>query len=303
MFLGSPPAAPVFMFLMGVSLIMSRKHDVKQGIYRGAKLLLLAYALNFFRETLPAIIVLVLQPITEQELAPYLLSESFWVVDILHFAGLALIILSIVRHYFKKPLYWLAMAISIAICSPLLWGWMSGVPIVDWLLTLFWGVGGEMVAFPIFPWLAYPLCGMAFGYWLQRTDNRDTFMKQSAMIGILCLIVGSIIIATDFDYHVGDYWRSGPGALLWISGFVLGELYLCHKIVAHIPSNSLFKVLYYWSSNVTVFYFIQWIIIGWFSFVEIDSIPLSLVVMALVMIATDTCTRIWIGRYECHTGL
>jgi len=45
-FLGGPPAAPVFMMLMGLSFMYSRKKDLKTSIIRGVKIFLLGYLLN-----------------------------------------------------------------------------------------------------------------------------------------------------------------------------------------------------------------------------------------------------------------
>ncbi len=49
-FLGSPPAAPVFMFSMGVFFILSSKTEtLKDGLIRGVKLFILSYVFSFLR--------------------------------------------------------------------------------------------------------------------------------------------------------------------------------------------------------------------------------------------------------------
>ena len=57
--LGTAPAAPVFMVLMGIFFIYSRK-DFKSKLLRGFSLLMLGYILNFVRFTLPVSIALFL---------------------------------------------------------------------------------------------------------------------------------------------------------------------------------------------------------------------------------------------------
>jgi len=299
-FLGGPPAAPVFMFLMGTSFVFSARSDLKQGVIRGVKLLALAYLMNFLRGTLPAWITLWLNIWSPQDLAPYTPLNLFTLVDILQFSGLALIILPFVRRYIKKPIYWLLLAFAVAVFSPHLWGRMSGIVPLDWLLTLLWGTG-DMVAFPVFPWLVYPLCGMAFGVWLLSAENRQHYLRLSALAGLGCLLIGTIITATDYEFHVGDYWRSGSGVLIWIIGFTLVELFGCSLLVNKWPTNAAFRVLYFWSSRVTAFYFIHWIIIGWLSFfmtywIDIDSIASSLLVMCLVAVCTHFCFYWWSNR-------
>ena len=50
------PAAPLFMFAMGIFSVYSRKQGVAQAFKRGQLLLLAGYALNFVRGFLPALI-------------------------------------------------------------------------------------------------------------------------------------------------------------------------------------------------------------------------------------------------------
>lgn len=45
-FLGSPPAAPVFMFLLGCGIIYSRRSTAQQVLKRGIKMLMLSYVFN-----------------------------------------------------------------------------------------------------------------------------------------------------------------------------------------------------------------------------------------------------------------
>lgn len=295
-FLGGPPAAPVFVFLMGSSLMLSRHNSARKTALRGVKLLFLAYLLNFFREYVPASVALYFEIISKNDLALGGLSSTLVVIDILHFAGLALIILSLLRKIFHKPMHYLLAAMAVALTSPFLWGKVSGHLIFDWLLTLLWGTGGEMVAFPIFPWLSYALLGMAFAQCLLQSTDQINYLKRTAIVGLYCLIFGTILISTNYSYHVGDYWRSGPGSLLWISGFIVIFLYFCQKITTKITDNYLSNTLYFWSSNVTVFYVIHWIFIGWMSFfICVNSIPMTIFLIATTLTLTHICTKKYVA--------
>jgi uncharacterized membrane protein len=55
-FLGGPPAAPVFMTLMGFSFIYSSKSALKPKLLRGFKIFLSGYVLNIFRGVIPFIL-------------------------------------------------------------------------------------------------------------------------------------------------------------------------------------------------------------------------------------------------------
>lgn len=51
--------------------------------------------------------------------------------------------------------------------------------------------------------------------------------------------------------------------MIFIAGFVMLWLYICHILTLRIKENVVFNLLYSWSRNVTSIYFIQWIIIIW----------------------------------------
>jgi len=298
--LGGPPAAPVLMFLMGVSLSFSKRATLARSLKRGGKLFLLAYLLNCLRGTLPAFIGLNLGVITPGDILPYTPRLLFGVVDILQLAGLALIILALIRRLMPWPLAWLILAAAVAVGSPPLWGRMSGWPPLDGLLTLLWGTG-DFVAFPLFPWLSYPLSGMAFGVWLASSTDQDALFRRAAGFGLALLLLGALIISTNPAFQFGDYYRAGPGAAAAMTGFVLMWLAACHWLVKHIPANSLFNLFYEWSARVTSFYCIHWIIIGWgvgLVGYQNQEIRVLILLMIVVAVLTDQTTRLWmrLGR-------
>jgi len=102
-FLGSPPAAPVFMFSMGVFFILSSKSDnLKTGLIKGFKLLLLGSLLSFLRNDL--LMLLEGEPLVEAFRNKTL--TAVFEVDILQFAGLAYIFMSLIRNCLKKPIFY-----------------------------------------------------------------------------------------------------------------------------------------------------------------------------------------------------
>ena len=306
-FLGGPPAAPVFMFLMGVAFLMSRRNDIRSSVMRGLGLLALGYLLNFLRGTLPALLGLRLGRFDMSEIEPWTPSALFWTVDILQFAGLALMILPFVLRYVKRPLHWLALALVVGVVSPHLWGRVPDVPVLEQVFNLMWG-DGVAVAFPVFPWLFYPLCGMAFGHWLLRVGETEAVpdggwqrvrsLTPTTLIGIACLAAGSLIILADYDAQMGDYYRAGPGVLIWIAGFILVWLHLCRLVVDRVGAFPPLRVPYFWSAKVTAFYFVQWIVIGWLTWFGpwITSVWWALLTMAMVLLLTDFLTRCWAQR-------
>lgn len=259
-FLGSPPAAPVFMFSMGVFFMLSSKSDsLKVGIMRGFKLLLLGCLLSFLREDL---LILLEGNFTSLNFFSSNHFITLWEIDILQFAGLAYILMSLIKYCFKKPIWWLFIAISIMVVSPLLWGITSDIKIFDWIFNALWGAG-EVVYFPIFGWLYYPLIGMIFGLMMKVSSDVDNLFNSLLKPGLMLLVLGSIITATNFTFHIGDYFRSGPGSMIWITGFVFTWIWLIDKLIKKTKDNNIFNVIIYWGKETTSIYIIHWLIISW----------------------------------------
>jgi len=259
-FLGSPPAAPVFMFSMGIFFVLSSKSDsLKDGVIRGLKLLALGSLLSFLRYDL---LILFENWIWGGESLDIATMTAIWEVDILQFAGCAYIFMSLIKRYLKKPVWWLIIAVVIMIISPYTWGISSENTVINWLLHFLWGAG-EDVYFPIFGWLYYPLIGMIFGLCMKSCSSIKSLMQSSLKIGLILLAIGSAITVTNFDYHIGDYYKSGPGSMIWIMGFVLVWLWLCNIITERAHNNKLVETISFWGRETTSIYFIHWIILMW----------------------------------------
>ncbi len=169
--LGTAPAAPVFMVSMGFLFGASRRTGVWSGLRRGIALFALGYALNLVRFTAPALAAH--SVLVEDALggAWHALLE----IDILQLAGLSLIVLGVVKHVVRGAWPVVAMAIAVTAVAPLLWGTGGGSPVLDPL----WGTA-EWVSFPLFPWLAYPLLGLALARFAQRAASAGALMRAWA---------------------------------------------------------------------------------------------------------------------------
>ena len=258
-FLGSPPAAPVFMFLMGASMAFSSRRGVLSGVRRGLWLVFLGYALNLLRSALPMWLAIRAGAVTIEEVAPYTPAFELLTVDILQLAGLAFIACTLLRHYKTQPRTWVYLAAASCLVAPLLWGFEAGWAPLDQLLRLAGCGDGTGVAFALFPWLAYPLVGMAYGAWLGVAKDRPRFFRRGMTAGLILVGVASPVIMMDPVLHIGDYYRSGPAAVMWIVGFVLCWLWLCRLAAEAVKSTAVARLLFDWSANVTRFYFIHWV--------------------------------------------
>lgn len=269
-FLGGPPAAPVFMFLMGLSFIYASKKDLKASIFRGLKIFLAGYILNFFR-VLPiyALNEYALEFLNGSGIENISYVTLITIVDILQLAGLSIIILALVREFKLNKYIVLSTAIVISLISPMLWGINTNNPLINFVFDLFWGdnpVSGfieNTVAFPLFPWVAFPLLGYFFGTMITESGSKDKVLLYSLIPGGASFIVGLALLANNFDYHFNAYYHARIGSMLFMSGFIVIWLFLCNVLVRHIKSNTILNSVYYLSKSVTNIYFIQWVVIIW----------------------------------------
>lgn len=262
-FFGRAPSAPVFMLIMGIFIALSKRLTLASGLKRAAILLGIGYALNLARGSVPMWLSLQWGLVTQTQLGPHTPLTELLIVDILQFAGIAYALCAILKHLRPAPSVCIALAFGIVSVSPLLWDLSIKSTIGDEWLQLFWGSETQGVMFPQFPWLVYPLIGMAFGYWMQTQKDMARLYRRSMLCGLGLIVVGSCVIRTNYDFHAGDYYRSGPGLMIWNTGFVFCWLWLCHVVVTRIPGNALFNRIYKWSRQVTTIYVLQWLLIGW----------------------------------------
>jgi len=280
-FLGGPPAAPVFMTLMGFSFIYSSKSEFKTKLLRGFKLFMSGYVLNTLRGVIPFAISNYLKLDIAKTFQIEKLNEYtiMTIVDILQFAGIALMIMALIQKFRFNKYIILFSAFLISMVSPFLWGFKLNIPVIDQISELLWGdqpIGfsfiDNKIAFPIFPWLAFPLVGMFFGETVKNSNNANRTFRHFGIAGILVLLIGLAVSYNDFEYHFNDYFHSRQGAMLFITGFVLFWIFINNIITGYIPNNKLFDLLFRWSKGVTNIYFVQWIVIIWsIAFIGINS--------------------------------
>lgn len=290
------PAASTFIFIMGIFIAYTPNATLSQGLKRAAFLFLLGYLLNLFRGTIPMWLSIQFGFVTYEELGGHTPLTEFLIVDILQFAGIAFAVCCLLQHYLPHPKYWLIAALIVNCASPMLWDITTGVVYVDEFLKLFCGNKDIGAPFPQFPWLTYPLVGMAFGHWLKNTDDVKAFFNKAFGISVIAMALGLGIVATDVDFHLADNLRGGPGLVVCITSFTVMALYLCHFLVSKIPHNPVFSLLYTWSKHVTAVYFIHWTIIGWglmkFGVQTLDSYEVMLAMLGVIVLS-DAIMRVW----------
>ncbi len=261
-FLGGPPAAPVFMVIMGFLFARKDFMDLPGNIKRGIQLLFIGYLLNFFRGVVPVFIGKEFLQLPADHFSPmYTYEYLFLTVDILIFAGLAFICMSLISRFSRKLWIWELIACVIAFFSPFLWGRGEGIPVLGRIIEPLWGNDHDLVTFPLFPWLFFPLQGMVFGKLLNIISKRYYLFLFTT--GCAAITVAIVPLVKDFDRFFNDYGQMKAAGLFAIGGFVLVWSFLIGFIDRIFPAKLKTGFLSFLGKYLTSFYVIHWMIIGW----------------------------------------
>ena len=297
------PAAPLFMLVMGVGTVYSRRQDAGYAIGRGASLLLMAYLLSAARGYIPWSLGIKLG-LLAQDAVPYGdVVQSLLEVDILHFAGLCFILIGVLRAA-KVP--WGAypvVGLMLGGLNYLVRGIGTGHAYLDSILGLFWGTG-ETSYFPFLSWVMYPMAGVAFGHILKDSCDERRLYMQSLLAGCVVLLAAMCISGFRFMYYMGFpeehayvYYHedlignavNGSLALIWLS-----VLYFASGAFPAVVRRKLL----YWSRELTPIYVIHWVLIGWLAlFIGFNELMFwqTILAMAIIVVAADRIAAAYAG--------
>ena len=288
----------IFMFLMGVSVALSTRGAFGATVRRGVEIVAIGYALNFFRGTLPTWLALHWEHLSPDDVRPGEALGMLKEFDILPFAGVALIVLAVLKRFLTRPLSWALAGGAILALTLVSAGFQTGHPVLDLCVNPIFG-GVATVHFPLLPWLFYPILGMVYGHYLARAPDVEAFSLRAGLLGVV-----AVALLFPFIFEVPKFASvnlhellylfraSAPGAI-WHSAVACVWLAVCFLVVKHVPENPVFRELYFWSRNVTRFYVIQWLITGWTSVWHSDlAAGPTLALVVAYTAATALATRI-----------
>jgi len=186
-------------------------------------------------------------------------------VDILPLAGLSLISIALLQKTVAHK-YWIYFVIAIAVAIvPLLFNpFQFENHSLSYFLAFFVG-GTSWSFFPLFPWLAYPLLGFGF-HIMTKQINIEAFINSNfgkIVFGILTLsllLTASYGIAISTDLLV--YYHHNLVFFLWSIAFMSVWFFTLYFIYQKDKNGLTFAYLQFIGRNVTLFYIIQWLIIG-----------------------------------------
>lgn len=292
--------APVFIFLMGFFISLSRKQNsYKKIILHSLQILLIAYLLNFLRGVIPNYMGIYFESLSYTDIKPYTFGILFIEIDILHLAGLCLLILGLLYKWVKNKYILLIILMIIIGITPFLVKIQTNIPVMNYFLELLWGQS-FYTYFPLFPWMAFSLSGIIYGEFFKQAKDKDRFFHIGFYSGIVIFIFGLLIsvIFPEFGFDIqtltkGDYIHGilPTSLIVCVCGVICMWLFFCQYLANTFSSSPVFKRIFFWSKNVTLFYCTQWILIGW---LEIDigqrlNIHTTVFFIFVILILTDTC--------------
>lgn len=256
LFLGGPFTVPVFMIIMGYFLGRSNK-KASQVFFRGIKIFVLGFLLNIglnFHLLLKIVFA-------DWQFNPL---EYIFGVDIFYLAGLSIIFISIIKALKNGQAL---IAVTFAFIVLAFTAFMNEQLMVterNYVLPFIAGTY-SWAYFPLFPWLAYPLIGFSFSFWEQKIlhfieNKQGLFAIFLLVVAVLVVLFGASGISTTTTlsaYYHHTFWFA-----VWAIGIVILWVTVVRFFVIKFPEILLGNFLRWLGKNITLFYVIQWLIIG-----------------------------------------
>ena len=301
-FLAGPLAAPLFMFCMGIGIMYSRKNTPADMTKRGVKLLRDGYLLSFIKGTIPTAIAIYLG-----YAVPWTLADSLFLVSILQFAAMAFFTIALMKKL-KLPL---PAMMAVALVLSVLGGQLAKLDLTDSWTQYLWGLffnTNDVTTFPMFRWLYYPIFGMIFAYYLQRTNDKTRFYGTILPVSFAGTIAFSLIY-TACGYDVRNmymlagrvYYHQSLLHHLFISMVILVAVSLCYFISLVVKNGVVNGAVAYLGKNLDIIYLVQWVIIIYGqSFMELfgaPKLPAPYIVPAGILVLLTSVAAIELGRF------
>ena len=277
-----PLAAPQFMLAMGVGVVFSRYHDPRSLFRRGVRLLLLGLALNIGRDVIPRLLAAAVSgkgPDWEN------LYFQIFNIDILHFAGLAMMFTALLKAL-RVPV--LAL-IPIGVILQAAGNWLALLTVpkggaAEAVCSYFFYTG-ELSSFPLLNWYIIMAAGLVGGELLltaRKVNDSDRFFL-ACFIGGAGLLAGIVSTCLYYRIDIRNFYALYNDWLykqtffhfLFNACIIAVELSAFHFLCRHGSKCDGFAS--FCGVNLNTIYIIQWMIIGWLaSFKDLLKLDLSL---------------------------
>lgn len=263
-FLNTIFGAPTFMICMGIGLVYSRKNTPDKIISRGFLLIAVSLIFNAIRFCMPYTIT---GMFSGDFTVPYLISLIFY-VDILSFAGLALVLFGFLKKC-KLPDY-VIFIIALAMSAV---GTFVTVDTGDnWILNMSVGVFLPVTKdpvieynayFPLFNWFIFVAFGYGFGLILKKVKDKKRFyalfsgISAIVMIVYLCICIPNKIGLCQEDITYTMFYKIYDAFIAFLGTVMLFGLY---HFASYILPDFIKRFFTFLSKGITKFYIIHWMI-------------------------------------------
>lgn len=260
LFLGGPPAAPVFMAVMGYFMGATRKSPAQTAV-RGIKLFMGGILLNIGLNS-----NLIIRNLSGNGFSDVNIFRFILGVDILLLAGISFLLYSAVRKLFGSRYYlYFTAAVLIVFVSEFTPSEISSdYSAANFIIAMFGG-NFNWNYFPFFPWAAYPLLGIGVFHLLR--DERIIKQLTERNMNILAGVSAAAVIIT-FQYglnvssELNKYYHHGLIFFGWTLLFLIAYTRLFLLITRYTSETSVMTFIRWTGKNVTSFYVFQWLLIG-----------------------------------------
>lgn len=267
-FLGGPPAAPAFLFCMGVTIAFSRKKEPTDHIKRGFILLMLGYLLNALNGwiLMGAEYCAGLPAVSIEDVI-----DLVFLVDILHLAGMSFMLIGVLEKIHVPHSVMLVLALIMQAVGYALAGTCTGNPAIDGFLGLFIKMEYPESAFPLLNWFIFPVVGILFSDIIRHcTDHRKLYSKILMIFTAIFVIYMVLCIMLGVDvmqfYLLDSYYNQNILKTFFSLSCVMLELSVLYFLMSWIQGTSfgdrISMIVTKVSYSLTTIYYIQWIIIG-----------------------------------------
>ena len=257
LFLGGPPAAPLFMVVMGFFLSKSKKsfsQNIKRGLILIVGGIILNVGLNFH--------LLVLIFLEKIQLDPL---QYIFGADILPLAGLSIILLSLIKYFTKdnphsSSLVSLLIIIFILILHSITKETEPQNKTAAYIQAFFFGKL-EWSYFPFLPWAVYPLAGFLYERRFEKFNLKNK-IKATVIIVFTVITIITFNYAVEIASDLRGYYHHDWIFSLWILQFLALMIYAAEILESNYGKSIVFIYIKWLGKNVTVVYVFQWLLIG-----------------------------------------
>lgn len=257
LFWGGPPAAPLFMAVMGYFLAKSKKsfsQNIKRGLILIVGGIVLNVGLNFH--------LLVLIFFEKVQLDPL---QYIFGADILPLAGLSIILISLIKEVSKNNFLSNSIISIIIIIFVLILHNLTADVIIEnspliYLQAFLWGKL-EWSYFPLLPWAVYSLAGYLYETTIERLNVKNK-IKAAAIIIFTVITISTFNYAVETASDLMRYYHHDWVYSLWILQFLALMIYAANSLESIYGESSILVYIKWLGKNVTAVYVFQWLLIG-----------------------------------------